>query len=235
MIDNFNHAELKFTAHNIYFNFFQRLKGYVSGIFNRTNTLKTFCLDHAIEYPPNLEKKHHFPKGWIVKLPEIGNYGKIRDAIILGYHEKYANKQKEVVKHMYLYEDEVKLQQKFLNDELRELEKLKTKRKATADPSDKIFFDDRIGSQKTKIKNLESDISEIKNKYNTLENILKDNHKSWDAQVDIIEACIDTEINRFINSATKKVSKVLNYTKFNYVTPPHSDNVKKIVKGVYND
>lgn len=225
----------KFEPRSIYLNSWERFKIYLVGVTSRTNILKSFCLENGIEYPPKTDRKYHFTREYIVKHHEIKNLGKIRDQIILSYYEKYAAKQKEIVAIDKKYKDRLQAEQKYLNTENKDLEKLRKQRSVEKDPLAKIWLDDQINSQKAKIKNIESEIDLCVTAREELKQVLQDNVVAWSAQVNIIEAEIDARSNAFVDTVTRKIQNKLNYTKFKYVPATYSDGVKKVIKGAYHE
>ena len=208
-----------------------RLTNYFSARSQRTRIFKDFCLNNGVDYPPEAGKHYVLPGYYTISIDGIDRLAKIRDKILLKYHEIYITTQRQLVVEIKNADKNIAHEKDYLNNQKKRLTSYKNKLKSAKDPVVIISLQSKIAAQEAKIKNQQNDIDRLSQRLKSYKVSLKGNQKSWQQQVEIIDGVIDLHASRYTVNVTKKITNRLNYTDFRYNMPQYSDSVKSIVKG----
>lgn len=197
---------------------------------NRKLTLKKFCLESGIAYPPEPGRKYVLPKNYMIEDKEVEYLARVRDNIILARHSIYLETQKKLAAETANVQVQVKNNRDYLQSEERNLRDLENNLAKSDDPSTILWLQGTIAKQTAKIKNIIDDNLLWDTLLDTLLKTDKENLNNWRKQVEIISTALDMQTNRYIMSSTKRIQKKLNYTNFVYHEEDYSDGVKRILK-----
>lgn len=228
----------KYVAKDVEFSLRVKLHDYFTALFRRKDTLKMFCKDIKIDYPvaPDFDvNSKAFPEEYLVRSDEIEYLAKNRDKIILAMYEGYKQCQEGTIGHIISGRNDLEKEELFLAQEKEMNDSIVKRLKASTDPQDKLDFEAKLAESNARVKNTKIKISIIESSLETSELALAENHKSWDNQVSLIDACFDTQAKKYVQSVTKKIRKKLNFTKFTHQIPDYSKNVKEIIEGKINE
>ena len=228
-------ANETFEAKDINLSIWTKLHNYVMGRKGRKDTLKDFCRKSGIKYPVVYGENNHLPEYYMVENAEYTYLGKIRDKIILAFHEEYMNKQRLVHGLKLKIEAEVAKEEKAVQDEEKQLAGLKKDLANAKDALSNITFAGRIATQEAKIKNEEDRLRDCKRKLKSAEAKSEDNLKNWQKQVEIIKNTVGIQEQVLLVNITKKIRKKLNFTEFKYNMPIYGKSVQEIIDGDYHE
>ena len=223
--------EKVFVAEDIEFSFLVRVHDFFAAIFRRKDTLKTFCRDLKIDYPiptnfnPNSKA---FPDKYLIRADEIEYLGKNRDKITLAVYESYKQCQEKTTSDLVNEKKNLETETSVLAQEKERTTDLRKRLKDAKSALEKLTLDADIVESETRVKNTRLNITSIETEIEKDQLLLVENQKSWKNQVSQIDAAFDTQAKKYTLSATKKIRKKLNYTKFHHQIPEKSDDVKEI-------
>ena len=229
-----NVDRLKFTARNIEFKFWIKLRAFFVGFFGRGAALRVFCQKNKIDYPVVYGKHYALPDKYQIEHSEIVHIAKIRDRIIQGLFEGYKKVQESIDEEIKNIEAEIKNDFNVLENEKKQLEEHKKTKASTKNPQLLLSVNSWISTSKTAIQNLENDINSKKALCNILKETKVNNIESWKQQIDIVCAAEDVQNHDFVLNLTRKITKTIGFKEFSYIEVDFSNSVKKIKDGGYN-
>lgn len=227
--------DCKYTAKDCNIKLYIKIHNYLAGVFARKDLLKEFCENNGIDYKPIKDRKYKTPSQYIFSHSEAKYLSGIRDKIILVFYEEYKNKQIGLLQASRDIEKDINVEEDILEAAKEELSKHRNSLKSAKDPQIKITLQNLIETTKTKIENGKIQLANKIQEGKEYELLYKTNIEDWCKQVDIIDNVYSIQKSRFDKSASRKISKYLNYTKVYSEVSDYSDSVKQIIKGEINE
>ena len=224
-----------FEAKDITLSIWTKLHNYIMGRKSRKDTLKDFCQKSGIDYPVAYGEKNHLPEHYTVENAEYTYLGKIRDKIILAFHEEYMNRQRAIRGVKLKIEAEILKEEKVVREEEKRLLTLKKELANAKDALSNITFAGRVATQEAKIKNEEDRLRDCERKLKSAEVKLEDNLKNWQKQVEMIKNTVSIQEQVLLVNITRKIRKKLNFTDFRYQMPIYGQSVQEIINGDYHE
>lgn len=227
-------SHLKYNPHPLKLRFSVHIENWWRGISDRKNTLKLFCQQLGIDYPPTPRKKYAFPEVYVIKSDWIQYLGKMRDKVIANHSTSYHNANKRVQLKIDELNGQITQHNQYLAAIKSELQTSQNRLKVERQKKDKnslevISLESSIANQKAKICNCQSEIEEVKKDQQVLQDILAGNKESWRKQVDIINSLTLQTAKKYSVYATKKVNQRLNYTNFDCNLPDYNEDIKSLI------
>lgn len=230
-LKDINKTEYIYSSKNIDLSGRVRWHIFWSGLRDRKNTLKKFCLECGIEYPPKRSQHYVLPKSYMIESKEIEYLDKVRDNIIIANHNYFLKNSKNLIRIIKEVESRISNNEAYIESEEKIFDSIKENLKKEKDPSNLLGLQNNLSTQDAKLKNLVDDNSKWVNLRDELIKTKIDNHKSWLKQIDTICNAVDMYKDRYCNSATRKIQNILNYTTFSYQESSFNDELNKIIRG----
>lgn len=234
-LKDINKSEYIYSSKNIDLSGRVRWHIFWSGLRDRKNTLKKFCLECGIEYPPKRSQRYILPKSYLIESKEIEYLDKIRDNIVIANHNYFLKNSKNLTRIIKEVASRVKNNEDYIESEAKILENIKENLKKEKDPSNLLGLQNNLNTQEAKLKNLVDENSQWINLYDDLIKTKDSNYKCWIKQIDAICNTVDMYKDKYCNSATRRIQNNLNYTTFSYQESGFNDELKTIIYGDDNE
>lgn len=225
-----------YTPHPLGLRFRHRLENWWHGVRARRDTLKRFCMEVGIEYPPVHDKKYHVPAKYLVESSWIKNsLGKMRDDIIAKQSTAYHGINDKIRIVIDQRRGEVERNQQFLAEAKGSLANAQNRLRAERTRKEPrhieiIALESFINNQQSKVANYQKGIDELGTDIKALETQIASNRRAWQKQVEIIDTLMIKTAEKYVYYATKKINRKLNYTSFECKLPDYGASIKTILE-----